>query len=56
VLQAIVDEGLTPAQAAEQTGVPLHVVERIDRRRRAVAWKQEVPYSPAERARRPSPA
>jgi NAD+ synthase len=45
-LQALVDDGLAPEQAAESIGVPLEVVRRVDERMRAVAWKHQVPHVP----------
>jgi NAD+ synthase len=45
-LAALHDGGLDPAAAAEITGVPRGVVERVAARVAAVTWKHEVPYMP----------
>jgi NAD+ synthase len=45
-LSALHDGGLDVARAAEQTGVPPGVVQRVAARVAEVAWKHEVPYMP----------
>ena len=45
-LSALHDGGLDPAAAAELTGVPREVVDRVAARVAEVAWKHQVPYLP----------
>jgi NAD+ synthase len=45
-LHAVVDQGLDVAEASRATGVPVEVMERVEARRHAVAWKHVVPHVP----------